>query len=427
MNRLPKLVRVFFIGAGLAMILTLLQSPQKASANTLPSTYDVPMIPCGDGTFTRYVNYITSPDLVDEGGGNFSVATAINQITFNTYAASNYACPTVNPATRGPAYLHHEDFIFNGSQTISGGAASANSTWGYRGSSGWQFTRSFTVTLNPGVNTLNLRLAGDTCTAVNSNPCSNYPITGISNNVVRITFNQDRASCTITAPNTLSPGQSFSASFTATNAGGVVWSVHPTNTNRWRLGKSNPRTFPANNGTWGTTRVEIPGYPGLGLVVYPGQTSPSSSSTPTTFTQSFTAPTTPGTYNFDWEVVRENVYWVGSPCSKSIIVATATPTLSCNGTPNSVAINTNVTFSVDSTSTATGPVAWGGMLGANSSPGTGTSFITTYPTTGTKTVDVTRQGVPDSCSVNVTATPPTSGGLRRLGPWDSITNLPPVL
>jgi hypothetical protein len=57
----------------------------------------------------------------------------------------------------------------------------------------------------------------------------------------------------------------------------------------------------------------------------------------------------------------------------------------------------------------------------------GTPYNVTYSTIGTKTATVTRQGVINSCTVTITAPPPAPGGVRRLGPWDSITNLPPIL
>ena len=104
-------------------------------------------------------------------------------------------------------------------------------------------------------------------------------------------------------PSTLSPGQTATVSVTMKNTGMVTW--HPTvRTSEWtpqvcsdcppyRLGSQNPQ----DNVKWGLGRVDLTSS------VPPGSTY--------TFTFTITAPSTAGTYNFQWRMVQERVQWFG--------------------------------------------------------------------------------------------------------------------
>lgn len=131
------------------------------------------------------------------------------------------------------------------------------------------------------------------------------------------------ASCAITSyPSSVTPGQSFSATFSISNTGNTVWSVDPSVPDRFKLGSQSPQ----DNNTWGATRKEIAGVAsGYGYVVYNG-TQTNTWPNPATFT----APSTPGTYSFAWRVLREGVSWYGSTCSVPIIVTPPpAPTADC--------------------------------------------------------------------------------------------------
>ena len=92
-------------------------------------------------------------------------------------------------------------------------------------------------------------------------------------------------------PNIMMPGQTYMVSVTMQNTGNTTW----TSGNLYRLGSQNPQ----DNTTWGLLRVELPAGP-----VAPGATA--------TFSFSVTAPSTVGTYNFQWRMVEDLVEWFGA-------------------------------------------------------------------------------------------------------------------
>ncbi len=93
-------------------------------------------------------------------------------------------------------------------------------------------------------------------------------------------------------PATMTPGQTYAVSVTMRNSGSSTWTA----AEDYKLGSANP----LDNMTWGLKRVLIPD----GTTVPPN--------TDRTFTFNVTAPTTPGTYNFQWRMVREFIEWFGA-------------------------------------------------------------------------------------------------------------------
>jgi RHS repeat-associated protein len=92
-------------------------------------------------------------------------------------------------------------------------------------------------------------------------------------------------------PATMTAGQSYTVSLTMQNTGTNTWS----SANAYKLGTQNAQ----DNTIWtGLTRVALPHN------VAPGQN--------VTFSINVTAPTTPGTYNFQWKMVRDLVEWFGA-------------------------------------------------------------------------------------------------------------------
>jgi len=109
----------------------------------------------------------------------------------------------------------------------------------------------------------------------------------------------DNSSCvSITAPASVNANQSFSATVTLLNNGTTAWDPAAL----YRLGSQGPQ----DNITWGTGRVL------LNSPVTPGNT--------VAITFNATAPSTPGTYAFDWKIVHDLVQWFGSTCTSSITV-----------------------------------------------------------------------------------------------------------
>lgn len=94
-----------------------------------------------------------------------------------------------------------------------------------------------------------------------------------------------------TVPTTMTAGQQYSVSVRVQNTGGTAWSA----AGLYRLGAINPY----DNVTWGMGRIVLSNTEAVG----PGQQK--------TFTFTVRAPTTPGTYNFQWRMVQEGVTWFG--------------------------------------------------------------------------------------------------------------------
>jgi hypothetical protein len=84
-------------------------------------------------------------------------------------------------------------------------------------------------------------------------------------------------------------GQSYSVTVVMENNGGAAWDPAL----GYKLGAQNPQ----DNSTWGTHRASLPG------IIYPGQWG--------YITFTVRAPSTAGTYNFRWRMLREGVAWFG--------------------------------------------------------------------------------------------------------------------
>jgi len=89
------------------------------------------------------------------------------------------------------------------------------------------------------------------------------------------------------------------------NVGNAAW----TNTDQYKLGSQNP----VDNQTWGIHRVHF----SADEIIAPGATK--------TFNFNVTAPSTPGTYNLKWQMVREGIEWFGQSSTNLSIVVQPTP------------------------------------------------------------------------------------------------------
>ena len=102
-------------------------------------------------------------------------------------------------------------------------------------------------------------------------------------------------------PNVMNVGRKYEISITMKNKGAEPW----TQFNAFRLGSQNPQ----DNLIWGLNRVEI-AYGNISI--NKGENY--------TFVLNITAPTTPGIYACDWQMVKEYVAWFGRVCRKMVSV-----------------------------------------------------------------------------------------------------------
>ena len=111
-------------------------------------------------------------------------------------------------------------------------------------------------------------------------------------------------------PSEMVIGQQYPVSVSMRNTGSLSWTA----SQAYRLGSQNP----GDNTRWGLHRVDVPGtVPTGGTAVF-----------------NFTAraPSTPGTYNFQWRMVQDGVAWFGATTTnRSITVHTSTVTGSVDG------------------------------------------------------------------------------------------------
>jgi len=106
-------------------------------------------------------------------------------------------------------------------------------------------------------------------------------------------------------PVIMNPSQVVDVTVTFENTGTTDW----TDADGHRLGSQNPQ----DNGTWGTNRINLDGADNIP----PGASK--------TFTLQVTAPSAPGTYNFQWRMLQESVEWFGEfGANASVTVGTVT-------------------------------------------------------------------------------------------------------
>jgi hypothetical protein len=175
----------------------------------------------------------------------------------------------------------------------------------------------------------------------------------------------------ISAPSSVPAGQTFSAIITMKNTGLTSW----TTAARYALGSESPR----NNSNWVFAgRIALPAEP-----VNPGDAPE--------FTATFTAPTTPGVYNFAWGMVQDGAQWFGPIASQTIrvgngrftpgdlvvmqAVATGSDAISANGA--AIVLNNFSRSSLNTTFVAAIPFTGPNAIVTGSSPFTGMIDLST--------------------------------------------------
>jgi RHS repeat-associated protein len=150
---------------------------------------------------------------------------------------------------------------------------------------------TYTVTLSVRDNSGNWGMSSTTATVTSPTPVNNA--TFVSQSV----------------PSSMNAGQQYTVSVTMNNSGTKTWTA----ADQHRLGSRNPQ----DNATWGLSRVSVP------ATTAPGQNA--------TFTFTVTAPSSPGTYNFQWRMVQDGVQWFGADTT-NVAVTVAQPAVGgCSG------------------------------------------------------------------------------------------------
>jgi len=161
------------------------------------------------------------------------------------------------------------------------------------------------------------------------------------------TPNYDSVFAGQSVPSSMVVGQTYTVSVAMRNTGVWPWTA----AEAFRLGSQNP----GDNLTWGTGRLNTPG------TVTQGQTA--------TYTFTVTAPRAPGTYNFQWKMLREGVTWFGAPSTNvSVNVVGSTIRGNVEGISNGKIIgwacSSGINSPIDVHVYLGGPAGGGGQLAA---------------------------------------------------------------
>jgi subtilisin family serine protease len=166
-----------------------------------------------------------------------------------------------------------------------------------------QVTLSFTVTApsTPGTYNFQWQMVQE-CVTWFGEPTPNVAVT------VQAPPPNDAQFLSQSVPATMAAGRVYPISVTFKNVGTQTWSPIGPQCNAYRLGSANPY----NNGTWvPAVRVELP------APVAPGGQ--------VTLNFNVIAPSTPGTYNFQWRMVQECVAWFGDFTPNVVVTVQAAP------------------------------------------------------------------------------------------------------
>jgi hypothetical protein len=169
--------------------------------------------------------------------------------------------------------------------------------------SGGQVTLSFNVTAPtiPGTYNFQWQMVQE-CVGWFGGFTPNVPVT------VQAAPAKDAQILSQSVPSTMAAGRVYPVSITLKNVGTQTWSPIGPQCNAFRLGSANPH----NNATWvPVTRVELPAQVAPG-----GQV---------TLNFTVAAPMTPGTYNFQWQMVQECVGWFGDLTPNVPVTVQAAP------------------------------------------------------------------------------------------------------
>jgi RHS repeat-associated protein len=204
-----------------------------------------------------------------------------------------------------------------------------------------------------------------------------------ANVAVKVGVN-DAAFVSQSVPPVMTPGQSYAVSVTMNNSGGKTWS----SASGHRLGTQNPQ----DNSLWtGSPRVALPGTTGLGANAI--------------FSFNVTAPSTPGTYNFQWKMVQDGVEWFGAQSANAAIkVGLDNAAFVSQTVPSTMAAGQSYAVSV--TMQNTGSTTWAaGSVGLGSQNPQGN---TTWGTSKINLASPVAPGAQTTFNFNVTA--PSSPG-----------------
>ena len=201
-------------------------------------------------------------------------------------------------------------------------------------------------------------------------------------------------------PATIRAGQSYPVSVTMKNIGTSTWARGPymsgTNIGRFQLLSQNP----FNGGTWGTHLINMPDAASIA----PGQSM--------TFTFNAIAPTTPGSYNFQWQMIDQNVVGVFGDLTPVVTVNLPAPLPSLSSLTVSPASVTGGSASTGTVTLSSAAPSGGAVvsLASDSTSATVPASVTVAAGQTSATFPVSTTAVSAAATATITA---TYGGVSK--------------
>ncbi len=317
-------------------------------APATPGTYNFQwqMLKEGTGYFGDLSQTVAIQVGSGGGGGGTNGASFVSQSVVSTMTAGQTYNVSVTMLNSGTTTWTAANSYKLGSQNPQD-----NTTWGFNRVSlpssvapGSQVTFNFTVTAPSTVSTYNFQwqmiqegtgyfgmASANVVVGVISSGGGGGGTNGAS-------FVSQSVSSSMTA------GQTYSVSVTMLNSGTTTWTA----ANSYKLGSQNPQ----DNTTWGFNRVSLPSSVAPGSQV--------------TFNFTVTAPSSAGTYNFQWKMIQEGTAYFGS-ASTNVSVSVASGggggTLTIT-TSQLVTVHRNIAFSLTlAAQGGTSPYTWSILSG----------------------------------------------------------------
>lgn len=256
------------------------------NTGTQPKTPPAPYVPTCQGDCAQFVSQSVPSSVT--AGQNFTATITLRNVGTEIWGAGTHFLGSQNPQDStvwvSNARVTLPKSVIPGEQVTITVSAKAPTTTGARDFQ-WRMVREY------------VRWFGDTTPNVSINVVA-APVV-IADNAQFVSQ---------AVPTTVTPGQNFTATITMKNNGTTIWSP----SYYYGLGSSNP----LGNTTWGTSRSRITSN------VNPDGT--------TTFTLNLKAPTTTGTYNFQWKMLHDGHNYLYTPYIPANWFGEATPNVSIN-------------------------------------------------------------------------------------------------
>jgi Ig-like domain from next to BRCA1 gene len=207
-------------------------------------------------------------------GQSTSVSIAMTNSGTTTWAAGTYKLGSQNPQDNTTWGLNRVNLV---SSVAPGGNAT--------------FTFNVAAPTTPGTYNFQWRMNDGSAFFGTASTNASVTVTGGS------TPTNDAAFVSQTVPSSMTAGQSYTVSVVMRNSGTTTWAA------TYKLGSQNPQ----DNTTWGLNRVNL--------------VSPAPPTSQVTFSFNVTAPTTPGTYNFQWKMFDGTTFFGAASTNISVTVA----------------------------------------------------------------------------------------------------------